>query len=138
MGMYTEIYINIDFKKNVSDDVIKTLEVICNRDLNKWQAEYQTKHPDRWIMLFNNGSYYTPSTYCGQISYDKISQRYSLIGKGDIKNYNNEIEQFFEWILPYVDFAPGYEKLFIGYMRYEEDVEPTLVYIDVDGSLLYV
>jgi hypothetical protein len=60
------------------------------------------------------------------LEFDEITQRWSLLGKGDIKNYEGEIEKFFEWIIPYVDGYPGD---FIGYSRYEEDLKPTLIYL---------
>ena len=48
----------------------------------------------------------------------------------NIKNYNNEIEEFFEWLMPYID---GEEGDFIGYSRYEETKELTLVYLKIGG-----
>lgn len=123
MSMYTEIYVNVDFAENVSQDIISTIEAMCNGDS---ASEYLKDKPKRWSYLFNNGSYYTPYTSCANLTYDTVSRQYSLIGKGDIKNYNNEIEEFFEYIKPYVDNSTE----FMGYYRYEETKEPTLVYVN--------
>ena len=119
MGMYTEIYINCDLREGTPDEVINTLKAMCECD---WESPYLKDTPSRWSMLFNNGSYHTPLTRCGNLTYDKIGKHYSLIAKGDIKNYENEIEQFFEWIKPYA------EQEFIGYILFEESREPTLIY----------
>ena len=119
MGMYTEIFINADLKENTPKKVIEVLRAMCNK--NKDAICLQDK-PDRWLFLFNNGSYYTPYTECGLLTYDEIGKQYSILGKGDIKNNENEIECFFDYILPYCEDG------FIGYMRYEEDIVPTLVY----------
>lgn len=119
MGMYTEIFVNVDLKENTPDEVIDVLKAMCAKDSN---AECLKDKPRRWPYLFNNGSYYLPLTQCGNLTFDDIGKHYSLLAKGDIKNYGGEIEQFFEFIRPWCDNE------FIGYYRYEEDREPTLVY----------
>jgi hypothetical protein len=126
MGMYTEIYINVNLKKDTPDDVIKVLKAMCDMLSDQECNEVLADYPDRWICLFSNMSYYTPSTNCRFLKFDNITQRWSLLGKGDIKNYSGEIEKFFEWIIPYVKGCPGD---FIGYSRYEEDSQPTLIFL---------
>lgn len=121
MGMYTEIYVNVDLREDTPQTVIKTLMAVVNGDR---ESEYLKGKPYRWGCLFCNMSYYTPNTKCASLTFDTITNSYSLIGKGDIKNYEGEIEQFFEYIKPYCDNS------FIGYHRYEEDREPILVYSD--------
>lgn len=119
MGMYTEIYVNVDLIPETPESVIDTLRAICNQDD---ESELLKDKPDRWGFLFCNMSYYTPSTSVASLTFDEISKQWSLLGKGDIKNYGGEIEAFFEWIKPWC------ENNFIGYHRYEEDNEPTLVF----------
>jgi len=123
--MYTEIYINVDLKKDTPDDVIKVLKAMCDQECKEVLVDY----PYKWICLFSNMSYYTPSTNCRFLEFDNISNQWSLLGKGDIKNYGNEIEEFFEWIMPWIDGYPGD---FIGYSRYEEDQKPTLMFLPED------
>ena len=118
MGMYTEIYVNVDLVEDVPEEVLEVLRVLCG-DSDK---ELPEEFPSRWKYLFSDMSYCTPSTRVSSLTFYDISKQWSLIGKGDIKNYNNEIEQFFEWI------APWCENDFIGYRRYEEQLVPTLVY----------
>jgi hypothetical protein len=57
----------------------------------------------------NNGS-----TYC-----------YKKVCFNDIKNYENEIKQFFTWLMPYIDAEKGD---FIGYTRFEEEKKPRLIF----------
>ena len=121
MGMYTEIYVNVDLKEDTPIEVIKVLEAMCEGDM---LSEYLVDKPRRWSYLFNNGSYYTPRTSCANITFDGIAGAYSLIGKGDIKNYDSEIQKFFEFIMPWVDAQEGE---FIGYSRYEEELLPRLL-----------
>lgn len=127
MGMYTEIYVNVDLRKETPDHVMNTLKAMC-RMIPDEEAEVVLKeYPSRWICLFSNMSYYTPSTSCRSLTFDEISQQWSLLGKGDIKNYGGEIQEFFEWIMPWVD---GHLGDFIGYSRYEECQKPTLYFIE--------
>lgn len=120
MGMYTEIYVNVDFNKDLPESVLNVLKAMC-----RWDGfeEHLEGYPSRWGYLFNSGSYYTPNTSVANLTYDDISGEWSLLGKGDIKNYGGEIQEFFEFIKPYVDTN------FMGYMMYEESYEPTLMYV---------
>jgi len=121
MGMYTEIYVNVDLKKDLPPDVLAILKAMCgDEDVNALKGK-----PSRWGYMFYSGSYYTPNVSCRVLEYDDISNQWSLLGKGDIKNYEQEIEKFFEWIDPYVDAESGE---FIGYKRYEENLNPTLIW----------
>jgi hypothetical protein len=122
MGMYTEIFINVTLLENTPADVIETLKAICNSETDSPALK---NHPKRWAGLFNNGSYYTPQTHCGNLTYDSTSNQWSLLGKGDIKNYDRDIQTFFEWIEPHVDASRAE---FMGYHRYEETPTPILIF----------
>lgn len=125
MGMYTEVYINVNLVENVPDDVLDVLEKMCDYKESHEEFFDQKGHPVKWDYLFCDGSYYTPRTCCHNLTFDKIANTWSLLGKGDLKNYDNEIEKFFEWIDPYVAANKGE---FIGYYQYETEESPTLVY----------
>ena len=126
MGMYTEIFVNVDLKAETPDEVLAVLRAMCGEGDQSALAG----KPNRWNRLFNNGSYYLPLTSCAKLTYDKIAGHWSLLGKGDIKNYENEIEQFFAWLMPHVEAGDGE---FIGYSRYEEAEVPTLVLMSNDA-----
>lgn len=121
MGMYTEIYINANLLPNTPSEVINVLKAVCEDR----HSNLLDPFPARWRLLFNNGSYYTPLTSCSNLTFDSIAAQWSILGKGDIKNYNNEIEDFFDYVMPYIDAEEG---MFIGYFRYEESPEPTLIF----------
>ena len=123
MGMYTEIYVNVTFIEDLPEDVRIILDRMCEVDINYFAENDHL--PYRWGLLFNDNSYYTPKTNVANFTYDKISKQWSLLGKGDIKNYENEIEMFFKFIDPYVDAPVGN---FIGYSRYEENNNPMLYF----------
>lgn len=121
MGNYTEIFINTDLKEDTPANVIQILEVMCGLSYNLLPLQHK---PARWLKMFSNNSYYTSNIACSRLSYDEAAGYYSLLCKGDIENFNSEIEEFFEFISPWCDDD------FIGYYRYEDSREPILVYTD--------
>jgi len=123
MGYYTEIYVNVDLHADTPEDVIAVLRAMCGMEYAKDLGALAGR-PNRWRWMFHSGSYYTPNTSCAKLTFDKTSKKWSLLGKGDIKNYEHEIELFFQWISPYVDARDGE---FIGYVRGEGALLPQLV-----------
>jgi hypothetical protein len=124
MGMYTEIYINIDLKPETPDHVIDTLYAVCRGDRS---SPYLKDKPVRWSSLFHMSAYFTDTTL-SELRYNNSAwvdkPYYTLHGKGAIKNYGGEIEQFFEWVKPWSNTN------FMGYHMYEECTRPTLMYVE--------
>ena len=128
MGMYTEVYINCDLKEDTPEEVVNTLyAMVRGEDVDGFLED----KPHRWSLLFRSSAYFT-DTIVGELRYNNEAWHtrpyYTLHGKGAIKNYNSEIQSFFEWIKPWA------EQDFIGYYLYEEDREPTLVYANNRGN----
>ena len=113
MGMYTEIYVNIDLDDETPEEVIKSIQCAVN-------CEPNSGDPARWQFM-GHGASYTPNTWCAVLNDCEFIGK-SLLLKGSIKNYGSEIEQFFDMIRPWSRTE------FMGYMRYEEDEKPTLVF----------
>jgi len=123
MGMYTEIFVNVDFKPDTPESFIDELKKF---DPN---TEDIVDGPSRWNRLFLNGSYYTPYTSVFHLGYNNIRKGWSLLGKGDIKNYDNEIEKFFHYIASFVDDSNMWDGgVLMGHALYEEYNVPTLFY----------
>ena len=123
--MYTEVYVNVDLKKETPNEVLSVLAAMCE-DGDKRALDVLDK-PEKWKRLFYDGSFYTPLTSSRNLTYNEHNNSFSLLGKGDIQNREGEIQQFFDWIKPWVVGSPGD---FIGYWRYEEDQVPELVFLD--------
>jgi hypothetical protein len=118
----------VDLKPETPEEVLAVLRAMCG-DENQTPLDGK---PARWRRLFGNGGYYHPLTSCANLTFDKIAGHWSLLGKGDIKNYEGEIEAFFAWLMPWID---GEEGDFIGYHCYEESLTPTLVLLaNTQGS----
>ena len=79
----------------------------------------------RWDFLFNCDSYYNPGISVRGYE-DGPRDIIRVSGVGDFKNYDDEILLFLDWVLP---FASAYdEDAFLGYFKYEECQNPTLIF----------
>ena len=122
MGMYTEIFFRATLVKDVPDKVLAPIRAMLGQvevdpdDL----PDHELFECHRWDMLGMGSSYYFPTHARPILAKDEIRGAWSLLLHADIKNYDGDIEAFFDWIDPYVDAIPGE---FIGYSLYE-DVEP--------------
>src|SRR3990167_5216447 len=130
MGMYTELVVAFELKNDTPLEVISTLEFMVAKGAKGEKSIPLSlpAHPffktDRWDWMLNSGSYYFIFTPHSTIRYDNISKSYFVTIRCNLKNYTDEIEQFLDWINPYIDESEH----FIGYKWYEENEEPTLLY----------
>ena len=133
MGMYTELNIGVQI---VNDEkAIKKL----NYMLNESDKDIQIEHPlfdnkRRWRYMLQCDSYYFDSQTDSKLYRDdlyKDDPMYFLNVRCNLKNYNDEIELFLDWLCPYI-MTEG----FLGYMRYEEAESPTLIYKE-NGKIVY-
>jgi len=115
MGMYTEFYLRVEFKKSVSPKVLHFLnnyESPFVQFAHNYNFEHKFFTLPRWKLLLN-----TVENVNGLI-YDC---------KGELKNYDNEIEEFLDFIEPY---CVAYEAIHI----YEGHVYPTIELYNCGGG----
>ena len=117
MGMYTQIFVNVDLREDTPEQILDLLR----RMATSTAIGDGEETPQRWAYMFRSKSYYFPgTTICTFAEQDGISKNYSFTGLGDIKNYEGEIGAFFELIAPYVCDNV------MGYWWYEEEEQPTI------------
>ncbi len=128
MGTYTEV----SFAAEVDEDAYRVFERYRDeRKLPEGQL-----HPffamERAEMIVGGfgGSYYFPGA-CGLLleTDGHGSPIYSVSLRANLKNYEGEIEAFFDWITPHVKAGAG-DRQYIGHHIYEEDETPTLHYAE--------
>lgn len=125
MGMYTELFICVRLEPN--KQVIDTLSYML-KEIEDY--EISIKHPlfnsnNRHLSMLCCASYYFVPATTHTLTYDDISNKYCFISRSDFKNYDNEIALFIDWIMPYTYGDIGD---MLGYYRYEEATEPTIIY----------
>ena len=127
MGMYTELHFNAELVNPLPPDVLHVLEYMLG-NTEEAHAELP-EHPlfgdTRWRFMLRCDSYYFAADTHSTLRYDDIGNCYYLCIRSNLKNYSSEIENFIDWIQPYL--AEG-EGNFLGFYRYEETEVPTLIY----------
>lgn len=126
MGMYTELFVTARIKDR--DNVPQILKYMLE---GEGEPDFELpNHPlfqtDRWHFMLRCTSYYFTPITASALKEDPISKNWSFVSYSNFKNYDNEVELFFDWLRPYVDDEVG---TLIGLHRYEEARKPTLVYL---------
>jgi len=132
MGMYTELNIAVWLKKDTPEDIVSIIQSMVDAE----SVYYNTPdHPffkaDRWRWLFSSDSYCFDGDTHSSLRLDGITHQYVLTVRSNLKNYCYEIELFLNFLCPYID-SHG----FIGYERYEEYEEPSLIH--KKGEVIYI
>lgn len=137
MGMYTEFLFTANLH-NLPDDVFNVLNYAVSYNTDK-EEPVLPKHAffdtPRWTQVFWGESAYFPAERYARFTKREYINDYTLNIHSSLKNYNDEINLFIDWITPYV--SASYlddvdDKFFVGYERYEENNLPTLLFIDVE------
>jgi len=134
MGMYTEIYVKLSLKEDTPPQVIEILKYMMAMDAeipNGKLPEHKLFTKSRWEFMLRCSSYYHIPSSVGKFWYDDIARQWFLVNRSDLKNYESEIEAFFDWIYPYAE--QDHDKQFLGYELYEEECEPTFYYKTDNG-----
>jgi hypothetical protein len=161
MGYYTQLYINIDVIGDIPEDVKYALYAIFD---SKTRIERYNNNPyvkltegykeaekivdpklpnhsffktSRWDSIASCTSYYHGGTPVSKIVYDDISKEYKITSSANFKNYENEIDKFFDWMSPYIA-REGFIGSFIPESYGLSGVlAPTLVFLN-HLSIVYV
>ena len=135
MGMYTELYMGVSLKKDTPPKVVETIKAII-----AGKAGYEHRHDhaffatDRWgWCLRSGGSYYFDAAPHARIFKDDIDGHWRLTFGTNIKNYSEEWEKFIDWIRPFIE-----TKGHLGHIRYEEQSMPTILFMNLDGTIGYI
>lgn len=127
MGMYTEFVLGVNLKRDTPDEIIDILRYMTEGEFEDPEPEASDHllfKTERWRYMLQ-----CDSAYFGGLSISKLQRPehatddWHLSIRSNLKNYDNEIELFLNWISPYV-VTNG----FIGYMRHEEWIDPYLIY----------
>lgn len=127
MGMYTELHFNSELKNNVPASVLNILSYMVgvHEDEPDQLPNHKLFTDQRWRFMLQCDSYYFDADTISTLRYDDIGNSWYLCIRTNLKNYDDEIEDFIDWIMPYLN---KYDGEFLGFYRYEEDEEPTLIY----------
>lgn len=130
MGMYTELVLKCRIKNESPAAVKEVIDYLfSDGDLPKEIPEHEFFKCDRWNSIGSCASFYHhPEVVNSVPKFDYTDSNY-IFSRSDLKNYDDEISKFVDWIAPYVE---GYGDVCIGWSWYEEDEKPTLIIIKKD------
>lgn len=140
MGHFTELNIAIRIKKDIAEDVIKTLQYMCDVTTETKIDELDFELPDhalfrteRWWHMLTGTSYYFdyPNKNQSDFYFDNIAKQWFLVVRSNFKNYDNEIGKFLDWIEQYIDKGD-----YIGYWRPEDMDMPFIIRMHPDTGNL--
>lgn len=127
MGMYTELKLGVELKKD--EKMLEVLNKMINDNI--YCRIGLPDHPffktSRAFAIFHCGSYYFDSKPFVELYDDGI--RITLTTCFNMKNYDSEIEKFLDWLCPYIETI-GY----LGTYWYEEDDYPKNIFKE-DGKI---
>ena len=136
MGTFTGLYISCAFKKDLPEKVIEVLQYLFDEKGDdstsepKELPEHEFFTLPNWQLIGGCSSYYHTPMATSYLWFDaENSGRYYLTSRSDLKDYDNEIEAFMEWIMPYI----REDDQFIGFVK-AENSEPSLIYYGKDFS----
>ena len=126
MGMYTEFHYNTELKEDTPANVIDLLKFMV-WDTDK-EPEDLPEHElflcGRWRFMLQCDSFYFDAATHSTLCKDRFGGTYLCI-RCSLKNYEQEISKFCDWVKPYISKQEGG---FLGFSRYEESEEPNIIY----------
>ena len=134
MGMYTELNISVEVKAD------ENTRAILEYMVGAGEGELTVKLPKnplflspRWAYMLCSDSFYfdhtAQSSLVDRETWNEEEHDTRILNvRCDLKNYEDEIEHFLQWIYTFTT-----TRGFIGYMRYEERANPTLIYFTEKG-----
>jgi len=138
MGNYTELKFKAKLKQDTPENVVNILKRVINeRDLGHDKALFKSEdvfkpeldHPffkcERWYMLFLSTN--LDDEMQGGRFYEE-NGRWVLDLHTEFKNYDSEIEHFFEWIKPFI--VGRKKKQYVGYWRGESMDSQCNLYVE--------
>lgn len=134
MGMYTELILGIEFKKDTPEYIIEAIDCIINE--NEIISDDAQKFIDEYALgsIFHGCSYYfavdRPNYAFWKDTYD---DSWHLSSRANLKD-GGRIEKFLNFIKDYVENGAGPLGVF-AYVQYEESEFPTIW--TIDGPINY-
>ena len=128
--MYTELIFGAALKENTPSQVIEALKYMVGETKEKPSDFPLPEGRCEW--LFRSGSYsFAINESVSKMWLDNIDNQWHISTRSNIKNYENEIETFLEWIKPHIDSGSGNNDLY-AIVMYEDEDTPTLYYLSKD------
>lgn len=127
MGMYTELHLNAALKEDTPQAILDVLRFMVGAEDTEpvMIPNHALFSKGRWRMMLNCDSAYFDAPTRSEVIRNVRHGYTTLSVRCNLKNYEDEIETFLDWIDPWLAKEPGE---FLGFYRYEESEQPTLIF----------
>jgi len=125
--MYTELIFGARLKETTPKEVIDTIKYMIG-DLEEKPENLAFKTTSNRNVLRGCSYYFGVQNSVTKFYYDDIAKSWTLSSRANIKNYENEIEQFLRWIKPFIEQGSGTRDMY-AITIYEEDFVPNIYYL---------
>jgi len=116
MGHYTKLRFKAKLHDDTPENIINILDLLINKkDYSQPSEEHQFFKCDRWQQLFVSINW--DENLQGGLFYKDRSNRWVIDLETEFKNYDLEIDHFFDWIKPFI--VGRKKKQYVGYYRGE-------------------
>jgi hypothetical protein len=126
MGHYTEIVVNINFRRDTPHSVIDVIGHVFSGIDPTPLPDHPFFECHRWQQALNGASAYFEAKE-GELHHDGF--QWSLNIATSVKAYDGEHRKIFAWLDPYIDAEKGEV---VGHTMDEEADEPTIRYKGMD------
>lgn len=116
MGMYTELILGAELKRETPIEVIERINAYISGDTEDTSP------------LIGASCYFAVNNSHCNFYLDHISNTWRISSRSNIRNYKGEIQSFLEWLKPYILSGSG-NREFYAIVTYEECDEPTIYYL---------
>jgi hypothetical protein len=126
VGMYTALHLGIELKSDTPGEVKEILKaMVAGIEPKQTPPDHPFFKIRGWHWTLVSDSYYFKHQSHVEFKYDTTAKRYFLSVTCNLKNYDEDIEKFLDWLTPYINASPGD---WLGYTMYEEDTRPTNIF----------
>lgn len=130
MGMYTELILGCKLSKDAPEVLTKALDAVINHYID--EKHKVSKEVEQFIEDYSLVSLFWCSSYYFGVNhpnsafwFDTIDQSWHISSRSNLKNYEDEIETFLNYLSPYVEYGSGTDEVY-AYVMYEESKRPTV------------
>lgn len=127
--MFTEFHFNVGLVQDVPNNILDILRFMISEDREKDESLLELpSHPlfdtTKWKWMLLCDSRYFSAETISTLYKANLGKDYYLCIRCNLKNYDNEIEKFVDWVNPYIDAKPN---AFLGFSRYEKSENPDII-----------
>ncbi len=125
MGMYTELIFGAELKKDTPQSVINTLLYMTGYIEKPYKIAFDfIRNP-----LDGTSGSFGVNKSLKKMWFEKEYNTWHISTRSNIRNYSNDIDNFLDWIKPYVERGSGIGE-FYAIKIYEDDKYPIIYYKD--------